>query len=178
MHTFHSFVCAIVANAKVACAIPGYPECVNDGERDGVWLDLQSAAATLDSELSARLQEHAGMSSSEFQLLWYLANAVDRRLTMSEAAGRLSMSPSGMTRLADRLVRRGWVARETDAANRRVALLALTDAGTVATRQGYHVARDTRRELLDAHLTDDEILALGQIAGKLLGRIDVTDVSS
>lgn len=151
---------------------------MDDGERDLVWVDLQTAATTLDVELSARLQEHAGMSSAEFQLLWYLANAVDRRLTMSEAAARLTMSPSGMTRLVDRLVRRGWVTRETDAANRRVALLALTDAGTAATRAGFHVARDTRRELLDAHLSDDEIRALGQIAGKLLGRIDLTDVSS
>ncbi|MCW4457514.1 MarR family winged helix-turn-helix transcriptional regulator [Microbacterium sp. MPKO10] len=151
---------------------------MDDGERDLVWVDLQTAATTLDVELSARLQEHAGMSSAEFQLLWYLANAVDRRLTMSEAAARLTMSPSGMTRLADRLVRRGWVTRETDAANRRVALLALTAAGTAATRAGFHVARDTRRELLDAHLSDDEIRALGQIVGKLLGRIDLADISS
>lgn len=151
---------------------------MDDGERDLVWVDLQTAATTLDVELSARLQEHAGMSSAEFQLLWYLANAVDRRLTMSEAAARLTMSPSGMTRLADRLVRRGWVTRETDAANRRVALLALTDAGTAATRAGFHIARDTRRELLDAHLSDDEIRALGQIAGKLLGRIALADISS
>ncbi|WP_167133161.1 MarR family winged helix-turn-helix transcriptional regulator [Paramicrobacterium chengjingii] len=151
---------------------------MDEGERDIVWVDFQTAATTLDAELSARLNGEAGMSSTEFQLLWYLANAVDRRLTMSEAAARLTMSPSGMTRLADRLVRRGWLARETDAANRRVALIALTDDGIAATRAGYHVARNTRRELLDAHLDDDEVGRLGMLLSKLLHRIDLTDVNS
>lgn len=151
---------------------------MHNGERDLVWVELQQAAATLDVELSARLQDQTGMSSSEFQVLWYLANAADRRLTMSEAAARLTMSPSGMTRLADRLVRRGWATRETDAANRRIALLALTEEGIAATRAGYHVARDTRRELLDAHLDDDEIGQLRSLLSKLLGRINLTDIGS
>ncbi|WP_166997358.1 MarR family winged helix-turn-helix transcriptional regulator [Paramicrobacterium fandaimingii] len=151
---------------------------MKDRDRDLVWVDLQKAAAFLDSELSMRLTERVGMSSSEFQALWYLANSIDRSLTMSEAAARLSMSPSGMTRLADRLVRRGWVARRADAANRRIAIIALTDDGVAATRQGYHVAREARRELVDARLTEEEVSTLGEIAGKLLGRIDITDVSS
>lgn len=151
---------------------------MKDGDRDLVWVDLQKAAAFLDSELSMRLTERVGMSSSEFQVLWYLANAVDRSLTMSEAAARLSMSPSGMTRLADRIVRRGWVERRTDAANRRIAIISLTDAGVAAARDGYLVAREVRRELVDARLTDDDVHSLGEIAGKLLGRIGITDVSS
>ncbi|QPZ38366.1 MarR family winged helix-turn-helix transcriptional regulator [Paramicrobacterium chengjingii] len=151
---------------------------MKDGDRDLVWVDLQKAAAFLDSELSMRLTERVGMSSSEFQVLWYLANAVDRSLTMSEAAARLSMSPSGMTRLADRIVRRGWVERRTDAANRRIAIVTLTDAGVAAARDGYLVAREARRELVDARLTDDDVHSLGKIAGKLLGRIGITDVSS
>lgn len=150
---------------------------MKDGERDAVWVDLQKAAAFLDAELSARLQEQADMSSIEFQLLWYLANAVDRRLTMSEASARLTLSPSGLTRLADRLERRGWVEREPDSSNRRVWLVSLTDAGAKAARQGYLTASHTRRELLDARLSDDDVRQLGAIAGKVLGRIDVTDVT-
>ncbi|GAB2529781.1 MarR family winged helix-turn-helix transcriptional regulator [Paramicrobacterium agarici] len=150
---------------------------MKDGERDVVWVELQKAAAMLDNELSARLDERVGMSSTEFQLLWYLANAVDRSLTMSEAAARLSMSPSGMTRLADRLVRRGWVERMTDAANRRFAIITLTAEGVTAARDGYRVARTARKQLFDARLTEDETRALGGIVGKLLGRIDLTDVT-
>lgn len=150
---------------------------MQDSERDSVWIQLQTAAAVLDRELDVRLTGEAGMSSTQFQALWYLANAVDRSMTMSGIAERLSMSASGMTRLADRLVHKGWAIRRQDPTSRRVSLLCLTQKGTAAARTGYQVARAVRAELLDARLDDDDAATLSILLDKLLGHLGLIDVS-
>src|SRR5699024_2704409 len=105
------FVRAIVRNTSIARTIPDRIDAMEDGERDLVWMELQTAAAVLDSELNTRLEAEAGMSSTDFQALWTLANAPEGSVTMSSLAAQLSMSASGTTRLGDRLVRRGWAKR-------------------------------------------------------------------
>lgn len=118
------------------------------------------------------------MTSTQFQALWYLANSVDRAMTMSGIAARLSMSASGMTRLADRLVGKEWAIRMPDPASRRVLLLCLTQEGSSAARKGYRIALEVRRELLDDRLDDGEVAHLHALLGKVLGHIEVFDVSS
>lgn len=140
-------------------------------------MQLHTAATVLETELNARLEDEAGMSSPQFRALWYLANAADRSLTMSEAAARLSMSPSGMTRLADRLADRGWARRMPDPQNRRIQLLSLTDEGAQAARAGYQAATRARRNLIDARLDDDDLRDLRRVTDKLLGRVTLDDVT-
>ena len=140
---------------------------------DLAWLELYQASALLRGELSRRLEAEAGMTVLEQDVLWYLANAVDRRMTMSELAGRLLISRSGATRLIDRLERRGWVERESLPENRRVTYAVLTTEGARAMRRAYHIVRTGRRELLGDRLTPDEVTELRRILGKLLRRLDV-----
>lgn len=145
-----------------------------DADRMLAWLELQQAASTLKGELSRRLEAAAGMSAAEYDVLWYLANDMDRRMTMSELAGRLVITASGTTRLVDRLVRHGWVEREVAPGNRRVTYAVLTEAGAKATRRGFATVRATRRELFDERLDDADVDALRRVLGRLLRRLDVT----
>ena len=101
----------------------------NDDARDLAWLELYQASTSLRAELSRRLEAEADMTVLEQDVLWYLSNAVDRRLTMSELAGRLLLSRSGGTRLVDRPERRCWVRRETSSDNRRVTYAVLEFGG-------------------------------------------------
>ena len=48
---------------------------------------------------------------------------------MGDLAARLSLAQSGATRVIDRLVERGWVAREIPPDNRRTTYAVLTDEG-------------------------------------------------
>lgn len=146
-----------------------------DDARDLAWLELYQASAQLRGELSRRLETEADMTVLEQDVLWYLSNALDRRMTMSELAGRLLISRSGATRLVDRLERRGWVRRETLPDNRRVTYAGITPAGAAAMRRAFPIVRAGRQELFGERLTQADIADLRRILGKLLRRLDVVD---
>jgi MarR family 2-MHQ and catechol resistance regulon transcriptional repressor len=80
--------------------------------------------AALDRELQARAQ----ISMTWFEVLARIAQS-DDALPMNELASALLSSPSGMTRLVDRIEAAGLVRRTPHPSDRRVTLVALTDAG-------------------------------------------------
>ena len=85
----------------------------------------QQVIDTLDAELRA---EH-GLSLSDYDVLLRLARAPEGKLHMTELARRIMFSPSGLTRVVDRLVRDGLVERLRDTADARVVFARLTEKG-------------------------------------------------
>src|SRR6476659_6762047 len=94
------------------------PEPVAADEPDANWLTepemrawqsfIQSSTgllAMLDNELQA---EHA-LSLGDYEVLHFLAEAPDHAIRMSELAGRLHLSASGITRRIDGLVKSALV---------------------------------------------------------------------
>ena len=79
------------------------------------------------------------LSLHEYEVLLTLADAPDGRMRMSELAAAVVLSQSGLTRLVDRLVRDGSVARIRCEGDRRGLNAELTDAG----RRRYLEARVT-----------------------------------
>src|SRR5215210_6997234 len=84
--------------------------------------------ATLDNELQS---EH-GLSLGDYEVLVFLSESPDRSLRMSDLAGRLHLSPSGITRRIDGLVRAGFVERRQCPTDRRGSNAVLTDDGLQA----------------------------------------------
>ncbi|HZO67278.1 MAG TPA: MarR family transcriptional regulator [Kribbellaceae bacterium] len=146
-----------------------------NGDGELAWLELHQVSGLLQGELSRRLERDAGMSAAEHDVLWYLANTPDRRLTMSDLADRLLISRSGTTRLVDRMERRGWVERETLPANRRSTYAVLTPEGTMAVRRSVRVVWSARPELFDDRLTETDLADLRRVLGKLQRRLQVVD---
>lgn len=144
-------------------------------DRELAWLELQQATSRLRSEMSRRVAERVGVSVTEFDVLWHLANAIDRRLTMSDVAERAMITPSGATRLVARLERRGWVRREALPDNRRTVYAVLTPAGVTATRSAFKPLHAARQDLFDDRLTDTDVADLRRVLGKLLRRLDTVD---
>ena len=110
-------------------------------ERDTRWLDETEMLAwrsyvEIVDELSARLEEDLvrthGLTLGDYQVLVFLSEADDHRLRMCDLAGRLRLSPSGLTRRLDGLVKGGLVARQPSSEDRRVSLAVLTPAGVDA----------------------------------------------
>lgn len=64
-----------------------------------------------------------------YDTLLALEEAPNQRLTMSELADRVVLSPSGVTRLVDRLVKQGLVKREANPDDGRSSFAAITPAG-------------------------------------------------
>lgn len=144
-------------------------------EREQAWLELQQATSLLRSELSRRMEAATGMTATEHDVLWQLANHVDRRMTMSQLADRAMITPSGATRWVERMERKGWVRRETLSENRRVTYAALTPEGVKAVRRSFRATLGDRAELFDDRLDDDDVRDLRRVLGKLLRRVDLVD---
>ncbi len=118
----------------------------------------------LDRELLASHQ----ISVREFDVLITLANAPDYRLRMSDLAERVMLTPSGLSRLVDRLVRARLVERQTDSSDARGFRAVLTDLGA----QRLDEARATHNAIIRIRFTDrlgmEELKELGAIWAKVL----------
>ena len=118
----------------------------------------------LDRDLLASHQ----ISVREFDVLITLANALEYRLRMSDLAQRVMLTPSGLTRLVERLERARLVERQTDPGDARSFRAVLTDLGA----QRLAEARATHNAVIRTRLTDrlslEELMELGAIWGKVL----------
>ncbi|MBV1851715.1 MarR family winged helix-turn-helix transcriptional regulator [Catellatospora tritici] len=90
------------------------------------------------------------------------------RPTVGDLAGQLGRSTSVTSRLVDQLVRRGWIERAEDLADRRAKRLRITPAGRDFLRGFERVRAQAQRELM-TYLTDAEQRRVAE-AMALLGK--------
>lgn len=135
-----------------------------EGSALEAWRSYLQSHAAIVRELDASLLAEHGMTTRDYEVLLYLAQAEDARLPMSALAERTMLTRSGITRLVDGLVRAGLIERVSCTSDARVSYARLTDAGYAKLRQAgcTHVASIQR--LFLAHFTPEE---LHQLAGFL-----------
>lgn len=136
------------------------------------WRSFIETFADVFNLLDADLQQGKGLSVGDYQVLVYLSEAPEHRMRMSDLAAELHLSPSGLTRRLDGLVRAGLVGRQPSVEDRRVLLAVLTDAGLerITDAAPHHVA-SVRRRLLDA-LTREQTAQLGDILAAVRAHIE------
>lgn len=100
-----------------------------DGLESRSWRALLGAHWRLMSSLDAELQQTQHMSVSDYAVLVHLSEAEGGMLRMSELAQRLLLSPSGLTRRLDGLVKSDLVERMRCPTDRRGSFARLTPAG-------------------------------------------------
>jgi len=93
------------------------------------WRAFVSVSLVVTAELETDLMARHRLSLGEYGVLVSLSESEDRRERMTELALELGLSPSGLTRRLDRLVRAGFVARESCPTDRRAVYAVLTEAG-------------------------------------------------
>jgi DNA-binding MarR family transcriptional regulator len=96
-------------------------------------------------------EEHLNMG--QFRMLGMLLHAAP--CTLSELAVSHHVTPSTMSRMIDVLVRKAWVARETDPTDRRQVILTLTNEGRAALGAMGQYMQNAATAMLD-RLDDDE----------------------
>src|SRR4051795_4941711 len=132
-----------------------------DDEEMRAWRGLVEAYAELHAALEADLLAGFGIDGGDYGVLVNLSEAPDQRLRMCDLAARLHLSPSGLTRRLDGLVKAGYVSRQPSDQDRRVTLAVLTDEGRAMLEAAapVHVA-GVRRHFVD-HLTRTQLRQLG-----------------
>lgn len=113
-----------------------------DGFREGIADGLEHVTGLVTRHLADR----NGPGFTAASVLARLDGREPVRLTALAAAEGVSQ-PS-MTQLVQRLERQGLVVRDTDADDRRVSLVAITDAGSALLADRRRARRDTLAELL------------------------------
>lgn len=132
------------------------------------WRSLVKAHACLVKRIDAQLEAAHGLPLSSHEVLQRLAAAPGGKLRMHDVASSVMLSRSGLTRLVDRLERDGLVHRCSCENDARGAYAVITDEGRarVAEAHGSHLA--AVRSLFLARFTEDELVALGELLGRLL----------
>lgn len=135
------------------------------------WLAFIETQGDLLTALESDLAD-TGLSLGDYQVFVYLSRADDHSMRMCDLAAMLQLSPSGLTRRLDGLVRAGWVERRSSEQDRRVMLAVLTDSGRrkLALAAPIHV-ESVRYRILD-HLDTDDLEAMTRIFGKIRAALD------
>ena len=131
-----------------------------DDDEMATWLLMVEVNTAIQAAIEEDLAPH-GLTSGDYGVLARLSASPDHRLRMCDLAEVLHVSPSGLTRRLDGLVRDGFVAREPSADDRRVMLAVLTDDG-YKKLQGVapdHVAT-VSRQFID-HLSRTQLRNVG-----------------
>jgi DNA-binding MarR family transcriptional regulator len=138
-----------------------------DEDEMGAWRGMIDAYADVHAAIEADLVAQHGMTEGEYGVLVFLSEADDHQLRMCDLATSLHLSPSGLTRRLDRLVREGMVARQPAADDRRVSMAVLTDKGFARLEEAApdHV-RSVRTHMLD-HLSRTQLRQLASIMATL-----------
>jgi DNA-binding MarR family transcriptional regulator len=138
---------------------------------DTKWLNGAEMAAwrayiEIVGDLSAALEKDLvaqGLTVGDYQVLVYLSEADEGSMRMCDLAHMLQLSPSGLTRRLDGLVKSDHVTRAPSTEDGRVMMAVLTDEGhgLLESAAPHHVA-SVRRHVFD-HLDAAQVDAMGSI---------------
>ena len=135
------------------------------------WRGLLHMTSRLDSRLNRELQQTSGLSLADYHVLVLLSEALDGRLRVFELAEDLQWEQSRLSHHLARMQRRGLVAREECATDRRGAFVVLTDAGRDAIEKAApgHVA--LVRQLVFDGLSAEQVATLESFVHRVLSRL-------
>jgi DNA-binding MarR family transcriptional regulator len=121
------------------------------------WQALLHAHHDVTERLDGELREHHGLSFGAYDVLLRLARAPGRCLRMSDLAERVWLSPSGLTRMIDRLEGQGLVERIGYKGDGRVTMARLTEAGHAVLLRAARTHLRGIREHFTRRLTEAQL---------------------
>jgi DNA-binding MarR family transcriptional regulator len=130
------------------------------------WRSFLTAHALMLRRIEAALAAEGLPPLGWYDVLWAIQRSPDRRLRIRELADAVVLSPTGMSRMVERLVQAGLLRREAVPGDRRGAYAAITAAGVEQLRAMWPVYARVVREHFQPSVGDPEGLedALTRIA--------------
>jgi DNA-binding MarR family transcriptional regulator len=138
-----------------------------DEREMSAWHALIHAHAKIVRQLEAELEAEQGLTLPAYEVLAHLSEAPERRLRMSDLASFAVLTPSGLTRLVDKLAREGLVERVRCSGDARVVYAVITNDGLRRLRSAYPThLRGVRDHLVD-RLEPKQLEAIAAALGPL-----------
>lgn len=118
-------------------------------------------------KLERELQAEQALPLAWYDVLVQLEEAPGNRLRMTELAGAVLLSKSGLTRLIDRMLAAGLVDRSLDPDDRRGVFVSLRDAGLERLREAAPTHMRGIQEHFARHLGEAEARTLAAALGRI-----------
>jgi MarR family 2-MHQ and catechol resistance regulon transcriptional repressor len=128
---------------------------------------LIGAHAVLVRELSAALVARHGLTVNDYGTLLLLSRAGEEGMRRIDLANELNLSPSGITRLLDRLEDQGLVGKGECKSDARVSYAILTEAGLAKLRQAAPGHIEDIEQRMSSVLSEEEMKTLAELLGRL-----------
>lgn len=138
------------------------------------WRGYVETIEEINIRLEAALVPHQ-LTLGDYQVLVFLSEQDDRRMRMCDLATMLHLSPSGLTRRLDGLVKAGFVSREPNPRDRREMLAVLTATGFRKLELAAPDHVDSVRTYVLDHLSAKQIEQLGDIFASLKTGLDLPE---
>jgi DNA-binding MarR family transcriptional regulator len=139
-----------------------------DRSRLAAWRAFLLAHARIVEAIERDLADSGTLPLSWYDVLVALYEAPERRLRMHELADAVLLSPSGVSRLVDRLEARGLLERQPCSEDRRCQFAVLTGSGLDALRGAWPTYAAGIAGHFGERLSDTEVGALREILDRLI----------
>ena len=149
-----------------------------DEREMSAWHALLRGHAAVVRVLEAELEATQGLSLPAYEVLSHLSDAPGSRLRMSDLAACAVLTPSGLTRLVDKLSRDGLVVRDKCSADARVVYAVLTDAGRERLVTAYPAHLRSVREHYIDRLSAEQLDAVADALSVLVTRCQTEAIAA
>jgi DNA-binding MarR family transcriptional regulator len=139
-----------------------------DKARVGAWWTFMAAHALLSERVDRDLTAATSLCLGSYKVLDLLHDAAGGRLRLSELAKAVHLTRSGVTRLTNRLEKKGFVRREKHARDRRGTFAVLTGRGREELRRARGAFVLAIVTHFGVYLSDSEAKALNAILSRMV----------
>lgn len=169
-------IICLMIDQTTKCLLAGTNKCLLEQQNTGFakqmidsqqWRKLTISVGIVNQVVQAALRDQCGLLLSEFELLGVLLDSKERSLRMGELRDLLLMTPSGLTRVVDRLVQRKLLKRATVTIDKRGSAIALLPRGLASYLRAKDVCDQTLRSVLADKLSASQQRTLVQALGPL-----------
>ena len=141
-------------------------------EEQRVWRRWMTLNAQLSATLQRELQDDAGLSTQDYEVLVHLTDNPEGRMRVTDLARLMQWERSRVSHHVTRMERRRLVQRVECAEDGRGAFVVITPQGRAAIEQAAPGHVNTVRRLVFDALSPEEVDAFGTIIEKALAQLD------
>ena len=130
------------------------------------YFNLLKTVSWIEQEIKAALRP-LGLTHAQLNALYILSEVGPEPVSASDIKAKILVSNPDITRLLDRLVKRGYVLREICSANRRMIDISLTDSGRKLFKEAHRSVKEALGNFFEKQITENEASELRELMQKM-----------
>lgn len=144
------------------------PSGIDAHECARAWTLLRSIYTRINGRLEEEFARQLGITMNEFEVLLCVSGAEPGQVRLGDLQATTPLSQPALSRLVTRLEGQGLLCRRETVSDRRVVLLAATEAGRGVLQRSVRLHAEIIHAMLGQRMTDDEqrrlVLTLSQVS--------------